>query len=83
MSFKRTVLADGTIILTGSGAIAEANGILAQRDTGRERGGLIIIRGRRAIEPLINGDYGTNVYHRWNNAHHAGEFLIESTDEIP
>ena len=81
MNVKVTIEDDGTIILEGRGSIIEANGILAQRDVGRERSAgpsdEIIIKGSEAIEPLINGDHATRVHHIWNNAKHAGDIKFE------
>ena len=81
MNVKITVKDDGTIILQGRGSIIEANAILAQRDTGRERSAgpssEIIIKGQEAIEPLIQGDRSTYYYHKWNNVKHAGDVKFE------
>ena len=78
MNVKKTVRSDGTVILEGSGAIMEAAAILEQRRYGRELGGPVLIKGPRAIEPLIYGDYDTYVNYRWMRGHHAGEFEVDS-----
>jgi hypothetical protein len=68
------------VVLTGKGAILSAAAILEQRRHGRELGGKVIIKGARAIESLIYGDYDTLVNYRWMNAHHSGEFEVDSRD---